>query len=352
MKQTAVLLWLGIVASLSAISQTQHLRFSHNCKDYDPPFTRVRVMDRRTHNQTVGYIQKGAFNRLVLLGYEGNIGDGIAPFFTSKDTTDPNKKELVVILNELFLSENAGQMSEVARTKISLRLFIKTPNQKYVEILKLDSAYYQKSGWDVTDKLLSSASERFCEIAKIAGEKIKLQEPNNLKEYSTEELRYLDSLEKRDLPIYSVTKAKKGLYKDYNAFKMNVPDSSDVFIDTSKSRKIKVYVWNKEKTKKQRIYPNAIYAASDGEIILKANSTGFFTLKKVKSDFVYTGTIGWASTTGGANGATVAAVMAGAMLGAASGVMITPVYTKKNIPFIFKINHLYGNSIPIGVPPE
>jgi hypothetical protein len=299
-------------------------------------------------NQLLGYIQKGLNNRVKAIQFNGKLADSLANFFVNKSPV-AGGQSLVFMLNELFMHEiDAGR----GRLKLSVRLFRETGEGKFVEFLAVDSVY-SPHGMDVTKKLLRLVNEQFCEIARKAGE-IKEVPDSTQRIYSLGELYKIDSLEKLDIPMYTAATPKSGIYKNYQHFKMNTPDiSTEMLIDTSKAKNIKVYRVFKVKNKKVKLETEGIYAVSDGNIILKATSAGeFYQLKKVDSDFYYERS---GSFSGQGNSAAMMPFMYGGAVGGAIGAVII-IAADGSISlgppvqrYRFRINHRRGNSIPVAV---
>lgn len=327
------------------MAQDQNLEINCHCENLNSPFSNVRAIDNRIENQLLGYIQTGLGNRVRAIRFNGSIADTLAHFFVSKSPeVGPS---MVFMLNELFLHE----VESAGRLKLSLRLFRETGDGKFVEFLTVDSVYRPK-GFDVTKKLLRQVNEQFCEIAKRAVE-VKLDSNSDQRAYSLNELAVLDSLEKLSIPMYVASKPHAGIYKDYQHFKMNTPDiSTEMLIDTSKAKNIKVFRIFKAKNRKVKLDNQGIYAVSDGNILIKVTSAGdYCIMTKENSDFYYERTGSFASQPNNA----MMPLMYGGAVGGAIGAMIIIAadgsisYGPKIERYRFRINHRRGNSIPLMV---
>ncbi len=325
-----------IITTVVAFGQDEYLQFSHDCKDFQSRFTKAIVIDNRPENPTLGFVQKGAFNKLTPVKFHGNLCDSLSTFFVTPDSAGKAPLKLTVILNELYISEKTKAISETGRLKISLRLFSETNPDEYRELLSVDSAY-SFNAMDVTKKLLRSVSEHLCEIAKSATA-LKLSEFKNSRSYSLSELYFLDSIEKLKIPIYNAININAGIYYDYEDFKMNAPDSSVITIDTSNPKNCMAFKWEKGKNKKTKIDKESIYAVSDGHVVLKATTIGLYQLTKTNNDFYYVGQTSFSNSNNVA--------MWGATFGLI-GAAIASDSERNSALFRFKINYRIGNSIPI-----
>lgn len=322
-------------------AQDQYLQISLNCEsEIKSPFSKVHAIDNRADNQLLGYVQKGISNKVTIIKFDGSLTDSLAGFFINK-VPAADGPEMVLMLNELFMHETDGP----GRLKLSLRLFREEERGEFVEFLTLDSVYSPR-GLDVTKKLLRTVNEQFCSIAQRALE-IKSGSDENREHYSLSELFKLDSLEKLKIPMYMADKPNAGIYKDYEHFKMNIPDiSTEMFIDTSNLKKLKVFRVFKEKNRKVQLESEGVYAVSDGNILVKVTSAGNYCLMaKENFDFYYERS-GYFAGAGGSPMLPMAAVMGGAI--GASIVVAAGVDGRPKVErYLFRINHRRGNSVPI-----
>lgn len=338
MKHIIVSIFLTITA-LFSFGQSENLEFSYNCSKSHPNFTRVNVIDKRISNQTLGFVQVGVFRRIAQVVFQGNLADSLANYFLEKDTIGKTQNELTFMLYELYLSEETDASGETGRLKLSMRLFSKENDEKYSEILSIDSVY-TFDALDVTRKLLRSVSQHMCEISAKASE-MNLTKPGNTVRYSFSELQSLDSLEKLRIPIYNVDKFNAGIFKTYERFKINTPDSSIITIDESNPKKIKVFKWNGKR--KKRVDCRDVYAVSDGNSLFKATAIGFYKLQKINNDFYYVGQTSFSNSNNVAEMAFTFGLVGAAI---ASG-------AERNTGlFRFRISYLKGNSIPVSKAKE
>lgn len=325
--------------ALICCGQNENLKLYYNCTTFYPNFTKVNVIDKRVSNQTLGFVQVGAFNRIAPVVFQGSLTDSLAIYFLDKDTIGKTPKELTILLYELYMSEKSDYTSETGRLKLSIRLFAKEDQENYFEILSIDSVYYA-GALDVTNKLLNSVSKHMCEISTKAN-LMNLSAPQSNPRYTYSELQSIDSLEKLRIPIYNTEKFNSGLFTTYERFKANSPDSSVITIDLSDPKNIKVFKWDGKK--KKRVDCNSVYAVSDGNTLLKATSIGFYKLQKINGDFYYVGQTSFSNSNNVA--------MWGYAFGLV-GAAIASEAERNNGLFQFRINYIKGNSIPISKAAE
>lgn len=335
-KKPAVMSLLFALISVTSFAQDEYLQLPVNCTFTTPGFNKVNIIDKRISNQTLGFVQVGALNRIARVAFRGSLTEAVSKYFLALDTSGSTQRELTILLYEIYLSERTEGLSETGRLQHSMRLFAGDNQGKYAEIANIDSVYTFNS-MDVTKKLLRSVSEHLCEIAALARETPAGKQENKLL-YSFADLQVLDSLEKLSLPIFNATKYNAGIFSGYTDFKNNTPDSAVITIDSSNLKDIKVYRWDAEKGKNKKIDCKTVYAVSDGNVLLKATKIGFYKLEKVDNDFYYVGQTSFSN----ANNVAVW----GAAFGLA-GAAIASGAERNSGRFRFKINYMEGNSIPI-----
>jgi len=341
MNKLCLIIVTCLISTGLAKAQQHYLELDPACAGTKSPFTKVQVIDNLSEKQLIGYVQKGVLNRVEKIYYAGTLPVTLGKFFTWGSKSGTKEKNLVVVLNELFLSENTHEFSETGRFRLSLRLFNQNDNGKFREILDVDSVFTVK-GLDVTKRLLRSVNEQFCAIAQQAAS-VKPNELDNKEEHLLEDLYKLDSLDKLQIPLYTSNALARGIYKDYNHLKMNTPnDDSEIIIDAKKPDKVKIYKVYKANNRKIQLKSEGIYAVCDGKRLYKATSRNFYEIQKLGSDFYYDRpAILSESNTGGIVGA--------AAFGLMGGIVGSALSETQSKTYRFKINHRRGNAIPVAM---
>jgi hypothetical protein len=327
-------------------AQEHSLQLSHDCEEeIASPFSTVYAIDNRLGSELIGYINTGIMNRVKTVTFTGNLADSMATYFSNGK---PDGKSMVLILNEFFMHESD---SGPGRLKISLRLFSETSPGRFGEFLTVDSLYRPR-GIDVTKRLLRTVSQQLCVIAKEAAQ-VNITQKTSEVDYSMEDLFHLDSLEKISIPMYTASRPNPGIYKDYEHFKMNTPNiNTEIFIDTSKAKRVKIYRIYKVKNRKIPLEFEGVYAVSDGNKIFKVSAQGdYFEIKKQNFDFFYERVGSFAAQPANAiplyiyPGGLIGGVVAGAVIGGINAATAQNTIQR----YRFRINHRRGNSIPVVV---
>jgi hypothetical protein len=320
-----------------AAKAQQYLRLDYKCEQPLFAFSKVHIIDKRVENQMVGFVQKGAFNRLEKIVFNGSLADSLGLFFQKKTATRKSGKALVFVLQDLFMSEQTGGFSETGRLKISGRLFLQQQDGTFAGLFTMDSTIVC-SGMDVTQKMLRSVSKYFCFLAANI-----INCPVNKEEvYSLDDLYHLDSLELQQIPIF-VNKPVAGVYKSYQSFKMNTPDIPGVVgIEDKGPGKISAYLLETTRRNKTRkiwlAKETVVYAASDGERIIKRFDGKCYEIKKADFGFYFDCPAAFSNN---------AAMWGGAIGGMAGAALASSINTGNRKLYRFKINPRTGRSIPM-----
>lgn len=341
MKHVYQILLLLLVGNSYSFAQEHYLELNPACPNIHSPFKKIQVIDNLPNKALLGFVQKGAFNRREQIRYEGSLADTLGKYFTMNSTPTQNSRELVLMVNELFLSETTGTMSESGSLKLSVRLFVEKENGNFSELLSVDSVYTIKS-MDVTKRLLRSVNDQFCKISEKASS-MSLDMVEKGTEYKLSDLYMLDNLEKLYIPFYVAEKPLKGIYKHYKTLKMNTPDDAcEIFVDAENPKKVKVYKVYKVKNRKFRLETEGIYAVCDGEKVYKATSYGYYEVRKTGTDFFY-------DRPASISEANTGAIIGGAAFGLVGAVLASEMIDNRPKLYRYKINYRYGNSIPVAI---
>lgn len=251
-------------------------------------FTKVNGIDFRFPDKEVGFILAGWLNGKSKVEIKGNFINSFCGFFLNKDIPQFGENEIAILLYDFRLSEVAEEMKNISSFKLALRVFKKVEESKFEEIFSIDTLYRMTSSIDLTKKLLKSVNEHLCEVAIEIKKNEHFRAENRLS-YSFEELQILDSLEKMKIPIFMADQYKKGIYRDFNQFKNNSPDTTTVYRDSVHLEKIRVMVWNEEKGKNVELDNKTVYAVYDGNFLYKATNMGFYEMKREGFDFYFFG---------------------------------------------------------------
>ena len=163
-----------------------------------------------------------------------------------------------------------------------------------------------------------------------------LRQPSDNTLYSINAIQNIDSVEKRQIPVYNTMVYKDGLYNNYNSFKNQMPDMQGV-VDARKDGSIYSIKITDSAGKKEKIKSKTLYAVINKGQIFIATEYGYYPAQKINDNFFFTGDVRIASSTRDVAGAQIAMGLVGAAL-ASSG-------TQEK--FDMTIDHLTGRFVHI-----
>lgn len=122
-----------------------------------------------------------------------------------------------------------------------------------------------------------------------------LLSPTDPTTYSMDDIRHIDSLEKRKIPVYNTTTYTEGLYSDYAAFMAQRPDLRGE-VRTKKNGDISSL--NIHDPKWRHETKSHIFAVVYNGVPYVVTHFGYYPLQKTGDDFYFTGDLSLAPTTG------------------------------------------------------
>lgn len=114
--------------------------------------------------------------------------------------------------------------------------------------------------------------------------------PNDATFYGLDDVRHVDSLYKRHLPVYNTPKFKDGFYSNYAAFANQIPDLHGA-IETNKGGFIKSIYLIDASGKKVKPRTGALYAIVHDGDAMAITRYGHYQITKVDDNLVFTGDI-------------------------------------------------------------
>lgn len=301
-------------------------------------FSKVEVIDSRLDTAApVGLIQRGAFNRSVILrlgkSMQDEIGSTVARLIDSA-----NKKDGTFLINirRFYVSENTGFSSETGTIKFRAGFYAKH-DTLYKHMFSVDENIIIPGGLDVTKRLLEKVPEvlgvYINRAVNFNGEEI-----NTVKQYSLYDIQHIDEVERKGIPIYQVDMPKKGLYATYEDFKNNRPSNENVIVEHKKgfSRPL-IYEMNEKGKKGKEIQRKYYFVVSDGEKFYVSRPHNLYELTKTNGNYVFTGV-------GKDNADMGTTILASAAFGIIGGAMAA---NHDTAVFEFELDHTNGKFVPI-----
>lgn len=245
-------------------------------------YNSLKFVDSRPDTTNIGQVQTGAWNKDTKVIPAKPLSVQFTAVLKALTDSTINTGELLLQLRNFRFAEIAGITPEKGFCFFRAELYAKK-GDSYQRITSIDTVVMIKSTVDVTKPLLKMGSEAIPGI--IAGNLLKT--PADARFYTYNEIVHIDSLEKSTIKLYNTPTYADGVYSTYKSFKNQTPDQQlvlegyEVYPDAVKAKD--------ENGKLQKVKSQKIYAiVYRGEPFI-ASRDGYYPLKKVNNDFIFTG---------------------------------------------------------------
>ncbi|MBE7178108.1 MAG: hypothetical protein INR69_17025 [Mucilaginibacter polytrichastri] len=289
-------------------------------------YNTLKFIDSRVDDADMGFVQTGALNRnatvISTIPVSAQMHDAMGAMLDSSAADG----ELLYQLRQLRFAEVTGAFNEKGYCQMRLALYARQ-NDDYIQLARIDTVL-EVSGVDVTNKLLKHSSKMLTDLIAL-----NLTRKPEGKSLTLDDVKNVDLIEKKDLPVFTADKFTDGLYTSYASFKQQVPDKSaavEMKNDTTIS-------WVKAadatgKMIKQR--SRDVYAVVHNGKPYIATPYGFYALSRQDNDLQFTGRIKATADMGN--------VMAGALMFGMAGALLT---AQGDAEYAMKIDHVSGNFV-------
>ncbi len=292
-------------------------------------YSTIRLLDARPDTTALGMVLKGAFNKPTRLVAVPSLQVQLSRLLGEVAPPDAGPGELLLHLRHGVFSEVTG-MSETGTAVLFADLYTVKGDSLY-RLGRMDTtvAIYNSMA-DVTNRLLNNASDAIVDF--ITGNLSKTPE-TALFAITQTDFGKLDSIEKAQLPVYTVDTLRDGTYKTYASFAQQIPDAG-VQGKWKGDQLTKVKVINLQTGSVSFLNRPATYAVVvDGKPAIVTN-TGTYPLLKKDNAYFYRGTIQSAPNTGVVVASSVAFGLIGGLIAASA--------TSKEGLYEFELSHLSG----------
>ena len=265
----------------------------------------VRLVDVRPDKEQLGIVQLGAFNRKAKVITETPLDEQLSGVMTALTDSTAGDGELFLLLRQLSFAEVTGAMSERGYCHFRAVLFAKT-GDSFQKLDRVDTVITVKS-MDVTKGLLRQGSRIITELLST-----NLAKAPEGPAYSSGDVVHFESLEKKNIVLYTATAYRDGIYKTYRSFADQRPDEETLTVEFAKDGKAVAVKRVNDKGKKERIYAKDMYAFVYTGQPYVATDLGYYPLVKKEDDFFFTGK---AKTTAGSGDVAMASLFFGVIGG-------------------------------------
>lgn len=267
------------------ISNAQHTTFFEpklaTVKEKQSLYNSFKLLDSRA-DTSLGFVQTGAFNRKANIVIKQSLDAELSTVFNSLIADDAAKGKLALQIRQLNFAEVTGSLSETGYFAFQADMYSEEQN-KYRLLGSIDTLFRLRSSIDVTNSLLKTAGDTLTGFIKHYLSK----EPIGKTSLSYNDLVNIDSLEKTIIKVYKTATYTDGLYLSYESFKSQTPDN-EITVTSPYLYPGNVKVKdNKGKLKDVKL--NTSYAVVYNGNPYIITPFGFYPLKKVNDEFVFTG---------------------------------------------------------------
>lgn len=335
---TKILFSVGVFVTSIVFAQkrTEEFTITLPSKKVDKSYYKtIKLIDARADTTSLGIVQKGAFNTKAKVVPTTDLNDQFQNLLNQINGENTDEGTIVMYLKQFYFAEITGALSEHGYCYFQSYLFAKNEDGTYSYLDKIDSVI-DHSSMDVTKATMKKGSEM---VSDFISRNIAKKAPQT-NQYSFEDIKNFDEIEKQKLSLYNSAQLKEGIYSDYDAFKNQEPSEKAIssvkfYGKTSKIIRINEMVKDKEKEiKKDDIF--AIVYEGSAYIYLPAENA-FMKVEKKDGDFFFTGKLKSTAKTGNI-------VLASAFFGIIGGLIASGSAT---VPFELKLDYLNGGFIPI-----
>lgn len=249
-------------------------------------FNDFNLIDLREDTASIGIVQKGLLNKKATLVCEPPLNEQLKTVFKQLTKDNSSNTELILLLQQLNFSEATYTSKEIGILQIRGVFFAKK-NDQYSKLLEIDTLQTVQ-GVDVTRQLIKKGSSYLIKLVDSALNIL----PKN---FNLNDLSYLikyDSLQKANLPLYTVKDYKNGAYRTYEELVNQTPSDTTVKIDFYKTGNWKSVQLKNKKGKYEEVVLKDWYAyVFNNKIFLSTSIHEVYPVEKKRNDFYFKGKI-------------------------------------------------------------
>jgi hypothetical protein len=281
-------------------------------------FSGFNLIDVRDDTASIGIILKGLLNKKTTLVCEPPLNEQLKTIFQQLTKSNNSNTELILLLQHLNFSEVIYANKEIGILQIRGVFFAKKDN-KYSKLLEIDTLQIVQ-GLDVPRLLRKKGSSFLIELFDSALNIL----PQN---FNLDGLAYLvnyDSLQKVNLPLYTVKKYKTGVYATYEELANQTPSDTTVKIEFYKTGHWKsVQLKNKKGKYEEAVLKDWYAYVFENKIFLSTSIHEVYPVTKKGDDFYFKGKLWTPATTAQSISMGVAFGILGALAASAGNVETT-----------------------------
>jgi hypothetical protein len=290
-------------------------------------YRNISCIDSRYDSSNMGIVQLGAFNKKARVVPETPINEQLIAVMKALTDSTAQDGELIFHLRQLSFAEITGSFSEKGYCYLRAALYAKTQDG-YRRLRTIDTVVLIKS-MDVTRAMFRNGSKVITDFIASG-----LPEQPSGTVYTASNIGQMDSIEKRQLPLYNTAIFPDGIYYSYTSFLQQTPDKP-VHTEPG-NEKFTSFKTLDENGKSVKLKAKNVYAVTcNGKPYISIGNE-FAPLRKTGDDFFFSGV-------GKTNPNTAEVVTAGIFF----GVIGSLIASHAEAIFEMKLDHINGGFIRI-----
>ncbi|MEP6585017.1 MAG: hypothetical protein ABJA90_12160 [Ginsengibacter sp.] len=284
MSKSLLIQWFILLNCFTSYSQNRTEDFEialPEQKVQNSLYNKISFLDSRDDTTYMGIVQLGAFNKKAKVISKIPLEAQLRKVMSSLTDSTGKNGELLFQLRQFNFAEITGAVNEKGYCYLKAALYSKTRDQ-YQSISSIDTVILIKS-MDVTRALFRNGSKVISNFI----ETNLLHEPGSLNYYSYNDVVNMDSIEKRSIAVYNISKFSDGLYNTYTSFKNQTSDA-EISVNMKDEKIFSVKALDKM-GKAVKVKAKDIYAIVYNGQPFIATEYGYYPLQKMNDDFFFTG---------------------------------------------------------------
>lgn len=178
----------------------------------------IGFLDSRADTTDLGSVQKGVLNARARVVAEPALGLQLTSMLAALTDATAGDGRLLLQLRHMEFAELSGSFTEKGYCYVRVSLYVEQ-DDRYFSLATMDTVVAVES-MEVTNALLRRTGSTLVDFIA-ANLSRQLDTETN---YSRAEVMVIDSIEKRNTPLYATDAYADGLYSTYQSFAAQVPD--------------------------------------------------------------------------------------------------------------------------------
>jgi len=305
-------------------------------------YRRIQFIDSRDDTSNLGIIAtKTAFDKIVMPARP--LGEQFSRLLHDMTDSTARDTELLIQLRRFSFFDLPTSFSHKGGSFIRAYLYVRSENS-YQKLAVLDTLLDINFGTifksSLQKRLFAASDSIFC---RFLYNSLHL-ETGNTDYLAMDDIRDIDEMEKKNIPLYKLDSLPDGVYKDFAAFSAARPSYTAFVTQTDGDNVIGVNA-NTPAQPNKNLEPDEVYAVARRGKIYLSTSYGYYSLVKKGTDFFYIGKIKVSGTNFASAGLFAVWAISRMAVGMPFGLVFWNSSVKKT--FLMKLDYLDGAFIPV-----